>query len=159
MSAFGGVFPKVLPNAPDATIDVKAMAAMMPAEDPSGHIVPIKGISIETSHAHTGGRVLRPEYISQVKQVTEKHDALLHIDGARSWNAAVASGLDMGAYLGEADLISVCLSKGMGTPVGSMVIGSEKNIYRARVLRKMLGGGMRQTGLLTSCALVALEDW
>lgn len=84
---------------------------------------------------------------------------MLHIDGARSWNAAVASGLDMKTYLGDADLISVCMSKGMGTPVGSFIVGSEKNIARAKTLRKMLGGGMRQTGILSAAGLVALEDW
>jgi len=84
---------------------------------------------------------------------------MLHIDGARSWNAAMASNVDMKTYLEDADLVSICMSKGMGTPVGSLIVGSDKSIYRAKILRKMLGGGMRQTGVLSACALVSLEDW
>jgi threonine aldolase len=75
--------------------------------------------------------------------VADNHDIMLHIDGARAWNAAVASNMDIKNYLKDAHLISICMSKGMGCPVGSLIVGSEKNIYRAKILRKMLGGGMR----------------
>jgi threonine aldolase len=98
ISAFGGIFPTVMPNAVDGTLDVKSMNAIIPTfDDP--HIAAIKGISIETPIAHLGGRVLRHDYIKQVRAVADHHNVMLHIDGARSWNAAVASNLDMKTYL------------------------------------------------------------
>ena len=81
----------------------------------------------------------------------------LHMDGARIWNASVASGTPLSAYGGAVDTLSCCLSKGMGCPVGSLVIGDDADIERARWVRKMLGGGMRQAGVLAACGLYAME--
>ena len=83
----------------------------------------------------------------------------LHLDGARSWNAAVFLNIEMKEMVKDFDLISCCLSKGMGCPVGSLVVGSEEDIKEARNIRKMLGGGMRQSGILTACGIVSLTDW
>ena len=80
----------------------------------------------------------------------------MHLDGARSWNAAVYLNMEMKDMVKDFDLISACLSKGLGCPVGSVLVGSEKDIWEARNIRKMLGGAMRQTGVLTACGIVAL---
>lgn len=84
---------------------------------------------------------------------------MMHLDGARIWNASIFLGVDLKDYTKDFDLISACLSKGMGCPAGSLIVGSHKNMVEARNLRKMLGGGMRQTGVLAACGLVSLNDW
>jgi threonine aldolase len=81
------------------------------------------------------------------------------LDGARSWNSALHLGLTMKEYTKDFDLVNVCMSKGMGCPALSLVVGSEADIRRAKVFRKMLGGGMRQTGVLSAACLVSLMDW
>ena len=86
---------------------------------------------------------MRTDYISKVKKIAKKAKAKLHLDGARSWNASLFLGMEMKDMLKDFDLVSVCMSKGMGCPIGSLVVGSEKDIKSARNYRKMLGGGMR----------------
>ena len=120
------------------------------------HIVEIQGISLESSHNNCNGKVLRMDYINKVKKIAKKKKAKLHLDGARSWNASLFLGLSMKEMVKDFDLINVCLSKGMGCPLGSMVVGSEKDIRTARNFRKMLGGGMRQTGIFAACGLITL---
>ena len=83
----------------------------------------------------------------------------MHLDGARSWNASLALGLEMKEMVKDFDIVNVCFSKGMGCPMGSMIAGSNAEIERAKVFRKMLGGAMRQTGIISACALVSLMDW
>ena len=83
----------------------------------------------------------------------------MHLDGARSWNAAMYLGIDMAEMLKDFDIVSVCLSKGMGCPIGSVVAGTQKDMIEARNMRKMFGGAMRQTGVFASCGLVSLMDW
>ena len=83
----------------------------------------------------------------------------MHLDGARSWNASLYLGIEMKEMLKDFDIVSVCLSKGLGCPIGSVVAGSSKDMIEARNLRKMLGGAMRQTGVFASCGIVALMDW
>lgn len=99
------------------------------------------------------------DYIAKVKQITKKNKIKLHLDGARAWNSAIFLQISMKEMAKDFDIVNVCLSKGMGCPVGSMIAGSEEDIKRARVIRKMLGGGMRQTGVLSACGLVSLMDW
>ena len=120
------------------------------------HIVEIQGISLESSHNNCNGKVLRMDYINKVKKIAKKKKAKLHLDGARSWNASLFLGLSMKEMVKDFDLVNVCLSKGMGCPLGSMVVGSEKDIRTARNFRKMLGGGMRQTGIFAACGLITL---
>jgi len=102
---------------------------------------------------------LRTSYISEVKKITKKNKIKLHLDGARAWNSALFLKISMKKMVKDFDIVNVCLSKGMGCPAGSMIAGTEEDIKRARVIRKMLGGGMRQTGVLSACALVSLMDW
>ena len=120
------------------------------------HIVEIQGISLESSHNNCNGKVLRMDYINKVKKIAKKKKAKLHLDGARSWNASLFLGLSMKEMVKDFDLVNVCLSKGMGCPLGSMVVGSEKDIRTARNFRKMLGGGMRETGIFAACGLITL---
>lgn len=83
----------------------------------------------------------------------------MHLDGARSWNAAVFLDTPMNEMVKDFDLVNVCLSKGLGCPVGSILAGTEQDIQFAKNIRKMLGGSMRQTGVLAACGLVSLMDW
>ena len=92
------------------------------------HIVPIKGISLESSHNNCSGQALRPSYISEVSKIAKKNKIKLHLDGARSWNASVFLGMEMKEMTKNFDLVNVCLSKGLGCPVGSMLVGSHEDI-------------------------------
>jgi len=104
-----------------------------------------------------GGRVVPLEHIQSFHQLTRERGMRVHMDGARIWNASVAGGTPLPEYAGAVDTLSCCLSKGMGCPVGSLVIGDGADIERARWYRKMLGGGMRQAGVLAACGLYAIE--
>ena len=107
------------------------------------------------------GRPLTPEYEREVGAIARRHGVPLHIDGARFWNAVVAQrdrGVTATDLADPADTVTFCLSKGLGCPVGSMVVGSSEFIDRARRARKLLGGGMRQAGILAAAGLVALSD-
>ena len=128
--------------------------------DPTGaHICPVKAICIESSAMNFGGRTLQPEYFSQVRKLADSKNVKMHLDGARSWNAAVSLDMEMKDYVKDFDLINACLSKGMGCPIGSMVVGSAEDIESARIFRKMIGGEMSQSGVVAAAALIALEDW
>jgi len=123
------------------------------------HKVEIKGVSLESSQNNCGGRAIDPKYFSKVKKLTKKHKLKLHLDGARSWNAALYHNMTMKEYVKDFDLVNVCMSKGMSCPAYSVIAGSKKDMDRALVLRKMLGGGLRQTGVLSAACLVSLMDW
>ncbi|KAJ6360011.1 hypothetical protein OIU77_004090 [Salix suchowensis] len=105
-----------------------------------------------------GGRCLSVEYTDKVGELAKKHGLKLHIDGARIFNASVALGVPVSRLVQDADSVSVCLSKGIGAPVGSVIVGSKSFIAKARILRKTLGGGMRQVGILCAAALVAVQE-
>ena len=142
LSQTGSVMPWVVANEPNGTMNLKLIekACYFIKNE---HIVPITGISLESSHNNCSGQALRLEYISKVKKIAKKSKAKLHLDGARSWNASLFLGVTMKQMVKDFDLISVCLSKGMGCPAGSLVVGSEKDIKEVRNYRKMLGGAMR----------------
>jgi len=115
-------------------------------------------LTLENTHNHAGGSVIaKPEYDALVAQA---HGAgwRVHLDGARLWHAAAALGISMADAAGQADTVSVCFSKGMGAPVGSVLCGTTEIIAEARRARKMLGGGIRQGGVLAAAALVALDQ-
>src|SRR5256885_4214371 len=111
----------------------------------------------ENTHNVSGGRVIPLEHIAAVARVAREGGARTFLDGARIFNASVASGVPVRAYGAEVDALSFCFSKGLGAPVGSMLLGSSEFIGRARVIRQMLGGGMRQVGLLCAAARVAVD--
>jgi threonine aldolase len=101
---------------------------------------------------------ISPAYTAAVAEIAHEHGVPLHVDGARFWNAVVALGVDATELAGPADTVTFCLSKGLGCPVGSVLVGSRDVIWRARRGRKLVGGGMRQAGIIAAAGLVALRD-
>lgn len=154
-AALGGVHSYVLPNQPDGSLALQDIAAAFRVDD--AHYPTSRLLVLENTHNRCGGTVLGPDYLSQVGELVRKLGLRLHIDGARIFNAAVALGLPAQALAREADSITFCLSKGLCAPVGSVLCGSREFIARARRIRKQLGGGMRQAGVLAAAGIVALE--
>jgi threonine aldolase len=158
----------VIVGASARTLDDRADGTLDPAEidaafrDPTDVHEPLSGlVALENTHAHSMGRPLTPAYEREVATVARRHGVPLHIDGARFWNAVVAQredGVTARDLAAPADSVTFCLSKGLGCPVGSLVVGSSEFIARARRARKMVGGGMRQVGVLAAPGLVALAD-
>ena len=155
MSALGGVLPRVIPT----TDGIMSWEQISPAIREKAYYRPQTAlVALENTHNMAGGTV----YPSRVAhEICDKaHDAGLrvHLDGARVFNAAVYLGENVAEMTKKFDSIQFCFSKGLGAPVGSMIVGSRDFIEHGRVLRKMLGGGMRQVGVLAAAALVALEE-
>jgi threonine aldolase len=113
---------------------------------------------LENTHNVGGGTVLPPALQSQLVAIAREHGLKVHLDGARVFNAAVALGLPVAKLVEDVDSVSFCLSKGLSCPVGSLVVGGAEFIHRARRVRKRLGGGMRQAGVIAACGLVALKS-
>ena len=121
------------------------------------HAPRTKIVAIENTHNRHSGTVYPLDEIIKIRKVADKHSLLMHLDGARIWNAYAATGIPLADWAASFDSISVCLSKGLGAPVGSMIIGSKGFITKARRNRKLFGGGMRQAGLLAAAAIYALD--
>jgi threonine aldolase len=121
------------------------------------HFAPTTLLALENTHNAAGGRVLAPDALAEAAGAARAASLALHCDGARLWNAAVALELPPAALAAPFDTVSVCLSKGLGAPVGSLVAGSRELVSRLRRIRKMLGGGMRQAGVLAAAGLFALD--
>jgi threonine aldolase len=155
-AAVGSIHPQVLPSNDDGTLDLDRLEAAIRGDNV--HYPRTRLIALENTHNRTGGRVLQPEYIRQVRAIAEHHGLNLHCDGARIWNAAVALGEDPATLARPFDSLSVCLSKGLAAPVGSLVVGSPDFIAQARRSRKVLGGGMRQAGVIAAAGIVALTE-
>ncbi len=119
--------------------------------------VPTAAVSVEQTHNRGGGAVHHLDVLQSLRELTRSAGAALHCDGARIWNAHVATGVGLDVYGRLFDSLSVCLSKGLGAPVGSLVVTSAALALEARVLRKRLGGGMRQAGILAAAGLYALD--
>jgi threonine aldolase len=122
------------------------------------HTPPTRLIAIENTHNHAGGTIFPLEEIKKLRELADEHGIKMHLDGARIWNAHVATGIAFDEYGKYFDSIQCCFSKGLGAPIGSMVIGDSDFIDRARRFRKMFGGGMRQVGIIASAALYAVEN-
>jgi threonine aldolase len=137
-------------------IDRPAIEAMF-APDVSPFFVATKAISIENTHNFGGGTVQPLADIEALLPLVDAHNIGLHVDGARIWNAHVASGVPLADYGRNSGVLTVCLSKGLGAPAGSLVLGPREMVEEARVWRKRLGGGMRQVGVLAAAGLHALE--
>ncbi|OZC03164.1 threonine aldolase family protein [Rubricoccus marinus] len=114
---------------------------------------------LENTVNKAGGVVIPPEALREVAETARRHNLALHLDGARLWNAAVALNVDIADLAAPFDTVNVCLSKGLGAPVGSVLVGSAGAMRDARRVRKLFGGGMRQSGVLAAAALVALDDY
>ena len=133
------------------------LSAAIRTTDPGNHLPNTRLVMVENTHNSGGGLVLSPEKFSEIYTVTQRHQIPIHIDGARIFNAAAASSCEVIRWTKLADSISFCLSKGLGAPVGSMLCGSSAFISKAHRFRKMLGGGMRQVGILAAAGLFALK--
>ncbi len=127
------------------------------APDMGPFFVATRAISLENTHNFGGGAVIPLEDMQTVRRFADERGVGVHVDGARIWNAHVATGTPLEAYGACADVLAVCLSKGLGAPVGSLVVGTADAIEEARVWRKRLGGGMRQVGVLAAAGLHALD--
>ena len=152
-----GTSIRALPEQPDGTIDPDAIAAAF--RNPDDPHEPITGlVTLENTHAHSMAQPLTAAYTARVAAVAHERGVPLHVDGARFWNAVVALGITGRELAAPADTLTFCLSKGLGCPVGSVVVGRKDVIWRAERARKMVGGAMRQVGILAAAGLVALRD-
>jgi threonine aldolase len=127
------------------------------APDMGPFFVPTVAISVENTHNFAGGAVLPLDDLRDLREYATGVGVRIHMDGARLWNAHVATGIPLSEYGAIADVLAVCLSKGLGAPVGSLMVGSRDAIAEARVWRKRMGGGMRQVGVLAAAGLYALD--
>ena len=155
-AAVGGIHPRSLPNQADGTLKIEDIKAVIRSQD--DHFPITRLITLENTHNRMGGTVLTPQYTRAVAELAHGRDIKLHIDGARIFNAAVALNVDVKQLTQDADSVTFCLSKGLGAPVGSVLCGSRDFIRLARRRRKMIGGGMRQGGILAAAGIVALEQ-
>jgi threonine aldolase len=156
IAALGGVHPHTLPNQEDGTLRIDHIENAIRAKDP--HYPVTRLICLENTHNRCGGVALSAEYMWRVREIADRHDLQLHLDGARIFNAAVAEGVDAKELAAPADSIMFCISKGLCAPVGSVLCGSQEFVAQARRIRKQLGGGMRQAGILAAAGIVALEE-
>jgi len=155
MAALGGIHPRPIPNQPDGTLRLEDIEAAIRTEDV--HHPRTRLIALETTHNRCMGAALTPEYMARVRALADRHGLTVHVDGARIFNAAVALGVPAVELARHADTVTFCLSKGLCAPVGSLICGPRDFIREARRIRKMVGGGMRQAGVLAAAGLVALE--
>jgi threonine aldolase len=153
-AAISGIQTRTVPSV-RGLVDPDAFAAHLREGD--WHTVGTRAVAVENTHNRGGGSVQPLEVLQRLRSVTVEAGVALHCDGARIWNAHIATGVPLEVYGGLVDTLSVCLSKGLGAPVGSVVVGSAARIARARKLRKRLGGGMRQAGILAAAGRYALR--
>jgi threonine aldolase len=156
VSALGGVHPHTIPNQPDGTLLLELVEAAIRPDNI--HFPRTRLICLENTHNRCGGAALPLSYMDTITELADRHGLALHLDGARIFNAAVALGVDARDLARSVDSVSVCLSKGLAAPVGSVVCGSQEFIAQARRTRKVLGGGMRQAGIIAAAGIVALEQ-
>ncbi len=155
IAAFGGVHPHTLPNNEDGTIDPERILHAIRPDDV--HFPPTRLIALENTHNKCFGTPITIEYMESIRNIAREHGLKIHVDGARIFNAAVAQGVDVWQLTEAADSVSFCLSKGLSAPVGSLICGGKEFIRRARRIRKALGGGMRQAGIIAAAGIVALK--
>lgn len=155
-AALGGIHPRCLKNKPDGTMALADIEAAVRSDDV--HFPRTKLIVLENTHNRCNGSPLEVAYIHSVTELARRYGLKLHVDGARLFNAATALGVDAKDLVAEADSVSICLSKGLAAPVGSVVSGNTDFISEARRNRKVVGGGMRQAGMLAAAGIVALTE-
>ncbi len=155
-AALGGVHPRTVRNRADGTLDLDEVEEAIRGENE--HFPVTKLLCLENTHNRCGGRVLPLDYVDAAGELAHEHGLQLHVDGARLWNAAVALNESPARVLKNADTASVCLSKGLAAPVGSVVVGSGDFIRGARRNRKVVGGGMRQAGMMAAAGLIAVHE-
>lgn len=155
VSALGGLHTFTVHNESDGSIEITQLSKAIRADD--AHYPRTGCIALENTHNLCGGSFLTPAYIQDVAELARQHNIRIHIDGARIFNAAVAQGVPVADLTTPADSVTFCLSKGLCAPVGSMICGTQDFIRQVHRMRKQLGGGMRQAGVLAAAGIVALE--
>ena len=151
-AVLGSIQPQPIENEADGTIALDKIKAEIKPDD--AHFAPTRLLALENT---IGGKVLPSAYVMQAAALARSRGLSLHLDGARAWNAAVAQGVAVADICAPFDTVSLCFSKGLGAPVGSVLVGPVELIERAKRARKMLGGGMRQAGVLAAACLYALD--
>ena len=155
-AAVGSIHPRTVPNQPDGTLALTDIEAAIRPDNV--HFPHTRLIMLENTHNRCSGSPLEVDYLRAVRALADTHGLKIHIDGARLFNAAVALGVEAAQLAAPADSVSICLSKGLAAPVGSVVCGTRLFIDRARRARKVLGGGMRQGGVIAAAGIVALTE-
>jgi threonine aldolase len=156
MAALGGIMPCALPTDGQGRMDVQAVEGAVRSDNP--HLPRSRLLLLENSYGSRGGYPLPPEYFAGIREVAARHGLAVHLDGARIFNAAAALERPAAELTADVDTVTFCLSKGLCAPVGSVLCGSREFIHQARRLRKSVGGGMRQAGILAAAGLVALRE-
>ena len=157
VSALGGIHTYTVPNLPNGMLDPHDVEKAIRAEG-NPHFPHTRVICLENTHNRCGGRVLSPSQMSTIREIAECHNLAMHLDGARIFNAAVALGIKAKEIAAQTDSLQVCFSKGLSAPIGSIICGSADFIAEAHRMRKVVGGGMRQAGVIAAAAIVALEE-
>lgn len=152
-AVLGSIQPQAIPNRPDGTLDLSEVEAAIKPDDP--HFAKTRLIALENT---ISGKVLFRSYLSQAVQLANRRGLATHLDGARIFNAAVAQKMTVKDLCAGFDSVSVCLSKGLGAPAGTVLLGNSSLIQKAKRARKMLGGAMRQAGIVAAAGLYALEN-
>lgn len=157
IATLGGVHPRTIPNLPDGTFNLDTIDDYIrPTDDPHQPMTQL--VCVENTHNFCGGKVIPLDFLKRLRLKADKFGIGVHMDGARLINAAVSLGVAPSEIVKYSDSVSLCLSKGIGAPVGSMISGRADFIALCRRLRKAVGGGMRQAGVIAAAAMVALDD-
>ena len=151
-AVLGSIQPQPIEFSPDGTLDLNIVESKIKADDP--HFARTKLLALENT---VDGKVLPMSYLQEARAFVTDHNLSFHLDGARVWNAAAELGIDVADIAAPFDSVSVCLSKGLGAPIGSVLVGNAEFIARAQRWRKMLGGGMRQAGIVAAAGIYALD--
>ena len=154
---FGGVSVRTVPNLSNGTMNMNVLRSSI--RDDDIHEPATKLICIENTHNVCGGKILPISFLDELNLLAKTHNIPIHMDGARIWNAITEMNIKPHQIGIFADSLSVCLSKGLGAPVGSLLVGTNDFIQKARRIRKALGGGMRQSGILAAAGLNAIDDF
>ena len=156
MAALGGMVPHTVPNQPDGTMRLEDIEGAIRGDDV--HFPRTRLVCLENTHNVCNGTPVTAEYTAQVARLAHDHGLRVHVDGARIFNAAAGLDVDVRDLVRDVDSVQICLSKGLCAPVGSLVCGNAGFIAEARRARKVVGGGMRQAGVLAAAGIVALEQ-
>ena len=156
VSALGGIHTYQVQNQGDGTLALEDIRLAIRPDDP--HFPKTRLVALENTHNRCGGAVLSAGYMRAAGELVHQHGLYLHLDGARIFNAAIALGVPARELAGAVDSVTFCLSKALCAPVGSVLCGSREFIHRAHRIRKQVGGGMRQAGVLAAAGIVALES-
>ncbi len=156
MAQFGSLIPRTVPVQADATLQLSDLEKAINPDDEHKPVTRL--VALENTHNMAGGVPISPEYTAEVGEFARRNGLILHIDGARIFNAAAAYAVDVKELVADADSVTFCLSKGLCAPVGSVLVGNDDFIRRARRARKALGGSLRQAGVLAAAGIIALHE-